>query len=186
MRDVDVTGFAALMRRLTVLQRMDVTDLQAVTSSYFRALQRFDLVDLERAVDRWLEKETRFPKPAQLVALAYELRRPAAAPVEAMTEPEAREWVRAERQHWEGDACGCLECQSHGVGEVPRRFVPLFDRDDREVKGRVGDRIVTRGEWVHGAALMNWHLARERFYTTARAHKAERFADLVGARTGRA
>jgi hypothetical protein len=73
------------------------------------------------------------------------------------------------------------ECQAHGVGELPRRFVPVFDRDDVALKARIGDRIVTRGEWVHGAALMRWHLAKEQFYSTGRALKAERFTDLVGA-----
>lgn len=176
MRDTDLPGFMAVVKRLVVLQRMEDSDRQQVASSYFRALQRFDLADLERAADRWLETQTRFPKPVQLADLAFQLRRPAVEPPPEIPEHEARTWLKAERQHWEGERCGCQECVAHGVADVPRRFVPILDESDRDVRARVGDRVVTRGEWIHGVALMRWHIAKEQFYTKAR---GTQYAGLV-------
>lgn len=181
MRDADLVGFDALMKRLRVLRRMEDGELAGLTASYFRALRRFELGDLERGADRWLERETFFPKPAELAEYAQQARRPPVSPLPMLTEAEAHEWLRAERLRYEDTPCRCSECQAHGVAESPRRFVPLFDNNDRAMQCRIGDRIVTRGEWIHGAALMRYYVAKERCYTDNRSPRGQMLAKLIGA-----
>lgn len=177
MTQRDFPAFMETFRRLSAtLERYKQTDAEmtAKADGYWHVLQRLELRDVEAKADAWLERETRMPKPAEW---AGQIVRGQIADVPQMPDGEATEWLRAERAHWQGDICGCADCVAHGVGETPRRFVPVFDRDDRAVQARIGDRIVTRGEWIHGASLMRWHLAREAFYASAKQHG---HGELVG------
>jgi hypothetical protein len=180
MQDHDFNEFLTIYRRLSAtLERYKQTpeELRAKADGYFHVLKRLELHEVRAKADAWLERETAMPKPAEW---AGQIVRGHVVDVPQMPAVEAHEWLRAERQAWEGEACGCAECVAHGVAETPRRFVPLVDADDRDLRGRIGDRIVTRGEWIHGAALMRWCLAKEWFYSDGRVKLATAALRLAG------
>lgn len=45
-----------------------------------------------------------------------------------------------------------------------KQLVPDADRDERDVRVREGNRIVTAGHWAHGAELARWYQARGDFW----------------------
>lgn len=169
MTDHDLPVFLETWRGLQRVfplrgEKAEIADVQA---AYLKAFRRFTLEQVIAGAERCLQQQKHFPKPAEWID-AMPRAESVATELPALTEPEAHEWLRAERLRFEDTPCRCSECQAHGVAESPRRFVPLFDNNDRAMQGRIGDRIVTRGAWIHGAALMRWYLAREEFYTKAR------------------
>lgn len=170
MTEQDVFEFSALTKRVGSVYRMkaDTPEFRGVQSSYFRALQRFPLAALERAADRWIETQPHFPKPVEWARTASEANAPVAIAIAELSATEAREWLRAERQRWSDEPCGCYSCVERGVTAYRLRFVPEVDKDDREVRVRIGDRIVVQGHWAHGDELARYYLAHETFWSAAK------------------
>lgn len=161
MTNSDLPAFLETWRGLQRVfpLRGDPSELGQVQSAYFAALRRFTLDQVQAGAERALMQQKHFPKPAEWIDLVP--RQTAAVELEALSEVEAHAWLRAERLRWADSPCTCAECRSVGMNTTPRRFVPLFDADDREVRARIGDREVVRGEWIHGERLLAWSLARE-------------------------
>lgn len=167
MTEQDYDLFLAEFRRLAAaLERYKAmpADMSAKADAYFHVLKALSLREVVAKADAWLARETKMPKPAEWAGIVVQ----GAAPVPPLPEDEAREWLAAERRQWQDEPCGCFTCRRFNVADHPRRFVPMLDADDRDVRGRIGQRIVTRGSWIHGEELMRWYLARENFLALAR------------------
>lgn len=176
MTDQDYEPFIAEFRRVASAferypQSLDVIRTRA--DVYFNVLKKFTFSEVCAKSDSWIQRESKMPKPAEWAGVI--IRRQTDHVLSEMDRDEATEWLRAERQRWEDEPCGCGECVAAGVAEMKRRFVPVFDHNDCEVRGTCFGRVVTLGEWIHGYALMRWYLAREDFWTKART--------LVGSRS---
>jgi hypothetical protein len=88
-----------------------------------------------------------------------------------MTERESQEHRRAEQRGYEDEPCGCDLCQQAGVTHRYLRFVPEWNADgrDRRVRDPLSDRTVVAGHWAHGEELRRWYVAKEAFWTKAKA-----------------
>lgn len=158
----DFSEFGTEVRRLATVFRLKASpaELGQIIDAYFHALQRFSVTQIVNATDAWIAKETKFPKPAELAAIAP--RR--ATPMTALAGDALEDWLRAERLRWEDEPCRCAACVAADVTEKPLRFVPEFDADDRDLRVMVNGRIVTAGHWAHGTELARWYKARADFY----------------------
>lgn len=124
--------------------------------AYFHALKAFPLGDVIAKADTWLAKETKFPKPAEWAGVIVRK----VAPLPAMSDADARDYIRAEGLRYEDTPCWCPECVTAEVSEKPLRFVPL----EPEQRKRLGDRIVVAGRWAHGFELFRWYRSRADYY----------------------
>lgn len=151
------------LRRVFPL-RGEPYEIQQVGIAYFKAMRRFPLSAVSAGKDAWLVHGKRFPKPAEWIESIPP--KPKSATIPALTELERVEYQRAETLGYEHDPCTCQACQAAGVTHRFLRFVPDVDADHRDVKGTIGDRVVTRGHWAHGDELKRWYAAREAFFAT--------------------
>jgi hypothetical protein len=163
MHASDDVSFAAVFSKLRGIfpLRGDHAEIRQIAESYFRVLMRFPLKAVEAGADAWIEKGERFPKPAEWLASIP--RGPKLADVLPMTEDDAREHQRAADLHYEDEPCPCHLCQKAGVSHRMLRYVPECDRDGRDMRMRIGDRVVVRGHWAHGDELKRWYAARDSF-----------------------
>lgn len=148
--------------RLVFPLRGDPHELQQVGLAYFKAMRRFPLSAVMAGSEVWLANGKRFPKPAEWIESIPP--RPKAASLVPLLELEAVAYQRAETLGYEDEPCHCDDCRAAGVDHRFLRFVPDLDDDDRDVKGLIGDRVVTRGHWAHGIELARWYTAREAFW----------------------
>lgn len=147
------------MRRLFNL-RGNEAELQEMVAGYLRVLRRFSIGQV-RAAAQYLEGHSeRFPKPVEWVKA---IPHAASADVLVMPVDEAKDYERAERQQWQDEPCACFECRLAGVEHRLLRYVPDADADGRDVRMRIGTRVVVRGHWAHGEELRRWHEARDRY-----------------------
>lgn len=163
MTDQDYEAFGKEFKRLSAALepfKQSPEQLNSRIDAYFHALKKLPLSVVTAKADEWLKREKKFPVPAQWVSVIVHT----AVELPVLTPREAQEWQAAERQGWESEPCDCPRCVSAGVSEKPARFVPEFDREDRDVKARIGDRIVTVGHWAHGDELARWYTARAAFW----------------------
>jgi len=158
--DSEVFSFMQVFRSVQRVfpLRGEEHEVNDVGASYFKALKRFDLKAVQSGADRWLQQGKRFPKPAEWIDAIP--RRLETVEIAALAGLEAKEWLDAEQQRWENSPCLCPECRAANVEEKPLRFVP----NDPIEQGKIGERIVTRGHWIHGWDLFRWYQARADFY----------------------
>lgn len=171
MTEQDYEPFLSEFRRMaSAFERypQSLEQMRGRGDVYFNVLKKFPLTVVIAKADAWIDRETKMPKPAEWAGMYARASTERIIPT--MEDPEAREWLRAERQKWEDGLCGCDECREAGVADKPIRFVPMFDRDDAELKMLCFGRVVCRGEWIHGLPLMRWHIARENFFTMFSRH----------------
>jgi hypothetical protein len=157
--------FAAEFRRLTAAlekYKQNPTEAAAKADAYFHVLKKFSLQEVIAKASTWLEKENKFPSPAQWAGVV--VRR--AVDVPTMTPAEWSEHYRAEHCGYEDPPCTCPDCLHAGVNERPVRYVPTLDRDERTIEKRSpdGQRTVTAGHWAHGAELSGYYRARGNFW----------------------
>lgn len=164
MTDTDLFPFLDVFRSLTRVfpLRGEAHELQDVGKSYFKALRRFPLEQVKAGADQCLSKCQRFPKPAEWISHLPSAR--PAVEIPELSAADAREWLEAERSRYEGDPCGCSSCRFAGVEHRLLRFVPEFDAEGRDVKARMGDRVITRGHWAHGEELKRYYAAKDAFW----------------------
>src|SRR5262245_37942805 len=164
MTESDYELFMSEFRRMAAAFERYPQSADAMRSRgdvYFNVLKRWPLSAVISKTDAWIEQQTKMPKPAEWSNQIIQHRQ---TEIYAdMNQDEAKEWLRAEKQKWEDEPCHCRECIEARVTEMPRRFAPVFDSNDSEVHGLCFGRIVARGEWLHGFALMRWYLAKENF-----------------------
>lgn len=162
MTDHDLTAFAETFGTLrgVFALRGDADELRRVMGLYFKALRRFPLGAVIAGSSIWMERGQRFPKPADWIG-AIPRREKITLP--EMSHDEAEEYLRAEGLHYEDEPCRCLLCKAAGVDHRFLRYVPDVDDTDRDVRMKIGDRVVVRGHWAHGDQLQRWYIAREKF-----------------------
>jgi hypothetical protein len=162
MHASDDIAFAAIFSKLRGIfpLRGDHAEIQQVAASYFRVLMRCPLRAVEAGADAWIERGTRFPKPAEWLGAV-----PRQAGVGLLTMPEdaAAEYQRAAGLFYEDEPCSCHLCQKAGVSHRMLRYVPEQDRDGNDAKMKLGDKVVVRGHWAHGDELKRWYAARDAF-----------------------
>ena len=129
---------------------------------YFKALQSFPLRQVQAGGERCTACLKRFPKPVEWKEL---IPRPGPVGIPELSSLEAREFLEAEACFYECPPCRCEACQRAGVTDQPLRYVP----DDDERKARIGEKVIRRGHWAHGDELRRWYVAKETFWTQARA-----------------
>ncbi len=165
MTEAEMFAFVAVfhdLRRVFPL-RGDAHDLQQTALSYFTAMRRFPLSAVEAGAEVWLAHGTKFPKPAEWIASVP--RKTTTPTVVAFTDAERLEYVRAESLAYEDAPCHCDACRAAGVDHRLARFVPDLDADNRDIRVRDGDRLVTRGHWAHGYELAAYYRARDAFWS---------------------
>jgi hypothetical protein len=164
MIDQDFAAFSREFQRLHAALagfRIQPSELNAKVDAYFHVLKRLPLHEVSAKADRWLAKETKFPKPAEWASVVHVV----AAEIPTLAEAEARAWLDAEQHGWEGQPCHCDRCAAAGLTELqPLRFVPEATRDGQDRHVRIGQRTVTTGHWAHGPELARWYLARGNFW----------------------
>lgn len=184
MNETDFVTFDRAFGRVVGAFRVKLkADERAELSrTYFKLLERSPLEDVLAAGRACLQDGTTFPKIADWLAAL-----PGGAPVDVgdlrvMGSDEAVEYLRAERLHYQDDACTCAECSRAGVTHRPLRFVPDFLDDGRTVRAfhptKRADVVV--GHWAHGSELDRWYAARDRFYAAAPAPLRRRVVALIG------
>lgn len=164
MTDAEIFPFMATLRDVIRVfpVRGDEVEVQQLGASYFKALRRYPLALVQSGAERVIAQNKHFPKPAEWLDAIP--RAATTGTVEELSVEDQDDWLAAERGRWEQAPCRCLDCQASGVAEVPQRFVPLIDTDGRDMRASIGDRIVTRGRWIHGQELAAWHDAKDRFW----------------------
>lgn len=140
--------------------RGDKADVREAMQVYFRVLRLFTLRQVEAASDVWITRGARFPKPSEWLDA---IPRTPGAGLLPMHDDDAREYHRACDLYYEDEPCYCHLCKAAGVSHRMLRYVPDTDSDDRDVRMRIGDRVVVRGHWAHGEELHRWYAARDRF-----------------------
>lgn len=166
MTHADYTAFVAELTRLShALERYKQSpeQLTAKADAYFHVLKSLPLREVTAKADAWLEKESKFPTPAQWKAQV--IPQPPRE-IRTLTDAEAREYRRAESLGYEDAPCTCPQCLQAGVSEKHLRFVPDVDRDERDelVRDPIGNRIVVNGHWAHGRELAGYYRARADFW----------------------
>lgn len=165
MNDTDYDAFVREFARLSAaLERFKPSsdESTARADAYFHVLKKFSLSDVIGKADRWLENETKFPKPVewamQIVKKRVDYRK--------MALTETIEHKRAESLGYEDPPCGCQSCVEAGVQERPLRYVPdQHADDDTDIKAEdAWGRLVTTGRWIHGWELFRWYEARGAFW----------------------
>jgi hypothetical protein len=168
MTDVDFEAFATEVKRLAVVLRLRAApfELAQITRAYFGAMRPYSLTAVTAGADEWIRRGERFPKPKQWIDV---MPTPGATVVRELTSDEADDWLAAERRGWERSPCDCVLCLAAGVDDRPLRFVPELEDDGRDVRARIGVRVITRGHWAHGEELARWYQARQAYVDTVRA-----------------
>jgi hypothetical protein len=161
----DFDAFSREYRRLSAaLERykQSPVELASKADAYFHVLKKYPLTAVIAKADQWLEREAKFPKPAEWAAVI--VRRAVELPV--LSQDDAKDYRRAELLGWEDTPCGCSDCLKAGVHEKPLRFVPIEGRDGayRKATDPLLNRTVTAGHWAHGFELFRWYDARASFY----------------------
>jgi hypothetical protein len=167
MVDIDLPNFMATFTRVwRALDRykQPPAEVNEIAGAYFQAMKPFTLRQVEDGAELCIQRLKRFPRPVEWIELIPK-RQAVSATVEALTADDADDWLNAERLRWEGRPCTCRSCVEAGVTDKPIRFVPEFDENDRDVKVRIGERVVTRGHWAHGDELRRWYVARDECMT---------------------
>jgi hypothetical protein len=137
-------------------------DVAQLGASYFKALRRYPLALVQEGAQRVIAQNKHFPKPAEWLDAIP--RASATTTVEALSAFDAGEWLTAERGRWEQAPCKCAECRTAGMLERKQRFVPEIDANGADRRGLIGDRLVTRGHWIHGHELARWYAAKDQFW----------------------
>lgn len=163
MRDVDLVPFTATFHRLrgVFALRGDHAEIQQIVAVYFKVLRRYPIEAVTAGADLWAEKGTRFPKPVEWIT---SMPRRITAEVLEVSQDEAGEYLRAERLRFEDEPCSCRACLAAGVTHRCLRYVPEQHDLGGDAKGRIGDRVIVRGRWIHGDALARWYVARDAFW----------------------
>jgi len=162
MTDSDLMPFMSIFNTLTKVFpfRADGDEARDISRAYFKTLQKFPLDLVKIGADNCVATMTKFPKPAEWAKSIP--RRLPGPDLPRLTPAEESEWRHAESLGFEGECCQCADCVALGANQLPTRYVPL----DSEERATMGDRVVLRGEWIHGESLISWHLVRENFWTT--------------------
>jgi hypothetical protein len=165
MTEQDYEAFGNELKRLSsALDRYAPKgdDMASKVDAYFHALKKYPLSEVIAKADRWLEKEKKFPAPAEWASVIVSR----SQPLPVLTPAEAREYHAAELARWEQPPCGCGTCVAARIEQKPLRFVPDLDRDDRDIKAidPANGRVVSRGHWAHGWELARWYEARANFH----------------------
>lgn len=176
MTDHDSQAFGVLFLKLRNVfnMRSDKADVREAMGVYFGVLRRYPLPTVEAGADAWIEKGTRFPKPAEWLNA---IPKAARAGVLVMSEVEAREHRHAMDLHYQDEPCACHLCKTAGVSHRFLRYVPDTDEDDRDVRMELDGKTVARGHWAHGLELQRWYAARDAFYALKRTVKPKAIAD---------
>lgn len=180
MTAVDLPAFLETFR--TVAATFNVRrDEDRLGEVYFKALQAFPIRQVQAGGERCAACLKRFPKPVEWKKL---IPRPTAPGILELTACEAADYLEAESCGYELPPCRCASCGQAGVSSRPLRYVP----DDDERTFRLGERLVIRGHWAHGAELARWYAAKEAFWAKARAlgHPASLLQPPAGRRRRRA
>jgi hypothetical protein len=170
MLDSDQLAFAATFLKLrTVFSlRGDKAELQQISGLYFKVLRRHPLAAVEAGAESWLQTGARFPKPGEWLKA---IPRGQTGTLAEMNADEAREYHRAVALHYQDEPCRCLNCVAAGVTHRFLRYVPETDDNDRDVRMRLGEKVVTRGHWAHGEELARWYAARDEYLALKRTTK---------------
>lgn len=182
MTDVDFPTFNETfqhLRRVFPL-RGDTDEIAAVVRAYFKALERWPLEAVIAASETWLNKGTRFPKPADWIgAMPHSSSSPVYVP--PMSDEEAAEHRRAVAGGYQAAPCQCYLCQQAGVHTRPLRFVPDEDADGNEVPRVLNGHVVAMGHWAHGTELRAWYAAHDKFWAMRKRVKPKTIAAAVKA-----
>lgn len=175
MTDAEIFPFMATMRDVVRVFpiRGGEDDVQQLGAAYFKALRRYPLALVQAGAERVIERNKHFPKPAEWLDAIPRATSSGDAP-EELSAFDRDEWLAAERGRWEQAPCRCSECRAAGVTERMQRFVPMVDAAGGDVRGLIGERIVTRGRWIHGHDLARWYAAKEEFWALFRATVAKK------------
>lgn len=161
MIDTEVFAFNTVFQSVQRVfpLRGDEYEIRDVSAAYFRAMRRYPLRAVQDGAEAWILKGKRFPKPAEWIESIP--RQKPAVELTALSEDEARAYLRAEAMRYEDAPCSCEACSTAGVTDKPLRFVP----DVNGVKALIGERDVTVGRWAHGAELARWYAAKNKFWS---------------------
>lgn len=159
MTSSDFPAFSALMDRAAKIYRPP-SPVAEIVDDYWRALEALPLGAVETGLERFLERGTRFPKPAEW---RESCPRGLKAHYPVLSPQERREYLKAQANGWDGPACGCAQCVQAGVSEKPTRYVPI-DSDERAWLDEARQTWVVSGEWIHGFDLARFYQARADFY----------------------
>jgi hypothetical protein len=161
--------------------RLKPTELEELTTTYFKILGAAPLEDVLAAGKTVLEQSRTFPKAAEWFQALPAGARELTTDCRVMPADELADYHRAERQHYEDEPCSCLGCQLAGVTARPLRFVPDFTDQDRAelAYDNVRRRIVHTGHWAHGDELARWYTARAAFFASVPRHSPMARALLV-------
>jgi hypothetical protein len=164
MNDGEVFAFGDTFRALERVfpKRLADHEQKQMIGDYFKILRRFSLQQAQAGAEVWMQRGKYFPKPAEWIDAIP--KRQQTVDVPEMTGQKAVEYKRAEALRYEDHPCQCEACRRAEVTDKPLRFVPEFDSQDREVKLRVDDKIVTAGHWAHGNELARYYKAKGDFY----------------------
>jgi len=148
--------------------KLKPTELEELTTTYFKILASAPLEAVLAAGKTCLEQSRTFPKAADWFQALPAGAREAPADCRVMSADELAAYHRAERQRYEDDPCGCLACQLAGVTARPLRFVPEFDHNDQPERAfdNTRHRVVVTGHWAHGDELARWYTARAAFFAS--------------------
>lgn len=161
MNASDYQPFLGLLERAAAIFKPP-SATSAIADDYWRALERMSFTAVEAGLDKFIEQGVRFPKPAEWrEACPKGITQKAAYAVLSPT--ERREYLDAQKAGWEGEPCGCRECQRAGVADKPMRYVPNAD-EERAWLDDARQTWVVRGSWIHGAALGQFYQAQADFY----------------------
>lgn len=145
--------------------------------AYFDVLRSQSLEQVIARADGWLDRQTKFPTPA-------EWKFSAARAVELLpfSDRVVAQYHRAKALRWEDEPCRCNRCREAGVTHRLLRFVPETNGDAPENYRVLGGEKVYRGHWAHGFELRRWYDARDgyRGMVNHLGPGARKFAALVG------
>jgi hypothetical protein len=180
VQDGELFAFMAIFRDLLGVfpKRLDEADIASLSKAYFHTLRRFSIPELQAGADAWMQRGKFFPKPAEW---RESIPRAAAAPstLVPLSPVEAAEYLDAERRHYDGDPCACRRCVGSGVSHRMTRYAPETDADGRDLRGLIGDRVVVRGQWLHGEDLRRWYEARDAFMASFQQYATSRRMPVV-------
>ncbi len=164
MTDPDLDPF---METFQAVQRIfplrgEDRELRHVGASYFKAMRRFPLSAVRAGAEVWIQQGKRFPKPAEWIESIPP--RTAVSSIQALSESDMHDYLRAEQLRYEDVPCACAACRAAGVSDKPLRFVPEVEADGRDKKALIGSRVIITGHWAHGEELARWYVAKHAFW----------------------
>lgn len=184
MVDADSSAFDRAFRRVLSAFRVRLasSERDELTTIYFKVLAGYELAEVLAAGLHCIQTLKKFPVPADWIE-ALETARSARGTrpeitCRQMTTTEVEELTAAEGARYEGAVCTCVACAESGIAR-PIRFVPTLvnGTEDRAYHPR-RQRVEIVGHWAHGAELVRWYAARDRFFDT--------FKRVKGTAVGRA